>query len=882
MKEYVRCKYLKDNIEYFTEDAVWSLIDAEEICSELGDGAVNTGHILWGLAGKEGGLASDLMYSYDINRAKIYEALKKTYKRPGLSKEEDDKYGFPEEPDETGELDYTFGAKKVLSESISNAVKRTAGDKKAIVGTIQILFQLICLDSYALHLIGEMGADDNAFTAELSQLINSNEIMKRKMAFPMNGIELPDGNEQQAAEEMLRELAARNQEEGQKGQQEGPSVQMASTPLDYFGTDMIKEASDGLFNPVVGRDDIMNRIIRILFRKTKNSPCLIGESGVGKTAVVEGLASRIADGNVPESAANMRIVRIDVPSLIAGARFRGDFEERIQMVIDEASSDKNTVLFIDDIHLLAGNGAEGAGDASGLLKTALSRGDIRIIGATTTAEYRRLFERNGALSRRFQEVQVPEPDAMLAVKMLDALIGGYESYHNVIFEKGVTEAAVRLSARYIPDRFLPDKAVDLIDEAATTVIIDAVPAADSERQFVKNKIKEIYRRKIEAIKAGDVKGAALLNEEENRLRNARSGPEAGRKNGTGESKKTVGISDIEKIVSQWSGVPLEKVGKEDSEKLLELESAIHKRLVGQDEAVTLVSKAVRRGRAGMKDPKRPIGSFIFLGPTGVGKTELARALAENLFGDEKNMIRLDMSEYMEAHSVSKMIGSPPGYVGFEDGGQLTERVRTRPYSVILFDEIEKAHPDVFNILLQVLEDGTLTDSKGRTADFRNTVIIMTSNIGARDITERRFLGFSNDTAENQYETMADAVKNELKRVFKPEFLNRIDETVIFRPLTKEQTEDIARLQLETVRKRGEESGVTIEFLPEVAEYLGRKGFDPKFGARPLKRLIRREIEDVLSEEILKRSLPSEKKKAGKEKIRTVIGVSEDGQRIEIR
>ncbi len=901
MKKEFYCKYITEHKGWFTHKAEHAVWMAEKLCDDLGDHTVNTGHLLWGLADGYTGITSELLEGYGVTMDNIFAELARTYKKPDADREkpmicvdwEEYKEKDPRDP-ETEAPDFSYGFMRTLEDSYANVIKRTEEGKKEKIGTLHLLLSLLCFDSYALHILTQLGASDRSLAYETAQLLNTNEIMKNKLMFQMNGVELPDEDEQQAALQKIREIGARQQaENGREGQNQPVMAQMS--PLQYFGTDMVKEASEGKYGPFIGRDDVLQRIIRILLRKTKNSPCITGESGVGKTAVVEALAARIAEGSVPPALAKVRIISLDMSAIIAGTRYRGDLEERMQPIIEEAQADRNIVLFIDDIHILAGNAGDGGGDAAGMLKEGLSEGNLRIIGATSTADYRRLFERNTALSHRFQPVAVKEPDEAEAVLMIKSAMPVYEKYHGVRFAEGTAEAAVKLSARFISDRFLPDKALDVIDDAAASVRVrdqkarsenggnDGTAAGGpAPGTGLKAYAKELYRLKIAAVKSGKSDLAAKYDAEEKQIMSRISSAEkddaieAGSKNDV-KNRPAVEVSDVEKVISQWTGVPLEKVGEKDSRKLLNLEAEIHKRLVGQDEAVVLVSKAVRRGRAGMKDPKRPIGSFMFLGPTGVGKTELARALAENLFGSENSMIRLDMSEYMEPHSVSKMIGSPPGYIGHDDGGQLTERVRLQPYSVILFDEIEKAHPDVFNILLQVLEDGMLTDAKGRTADFKNTVIIMTSNIGARDITDKRTLGFSDDTEKNKYEAMADSVRNELKKAFKPEFLNRVDETVIFKPLTPEQTESIAKLQLELVRKRAKENGVELIFAPEVVKYLSKKGFDPKFGARPLKRVIRREIEDMLAEEIIKRS--GNGKEGGREAV-IAVGVKADGEGLE--
>ncbi|MBO4326542.1 MAG: ATP-dependent Clp protease ATP-binding subunit, partial [Clostridia bacterium] len=669
MKKEFYCKFIREHRGAFTHKAEHAIWMAEMLSDDLGDHTVNTGHLLWGLADPYTGVTSDLLAEYGVTADKIFAEMVRTYKNPDfdsengmlMAKEEEYQEKEPRDPEERPP-EFSYGLTRAIEDSYEIVSKRAPEGKTEKPGTLHLLVQLLCFDSYAIHIISSLGANDKALASEAVQLLNTNEIMKRKLMFQMDGVELPDADEQQDALALLREITARQQAENGRDGREGAAPPQLS-PLRYFGVNMVREASEGRYGPFTGQDDLIRRVIRILMRKTKNSPCIIGESGVGKTALVEGLAARIAEGNVPDAIRNMKIIRLDMSAIIAGTRYRGDFEDRMQPIIDEASADKDIVLFIDDIHTIAGGGADGGGDAAGLLKPGLSSGDLRIIGATTTQDYKRLFEKNTALSHRFQPVPVREPDEAEAEEMLKAVLPSYEKYHGMRFAEGTAEAAVRLSARFISDRALPDKAIDVIDDAATFVRMKEISkssgkgsvsdggdsAQESAEGGLRAKANELYRAKIEAVKAGNKELAARLNAEEKMIREKLDGGSAETVTVKGKRSKeksvipVVTVEDIERVVSQWSGVPLEKVGESDSEKLLRLEEAIHRRLVGQDEAVSLVSKAVRRGRAGMKDPKRPIGSFMFLGPTGVGKTELARALAENLFGSENNIIRLDMS-----------------------------------------------------------------------------------------------------------------------------------------------------------------------------------------------------------------------------------------------
>ena len=636
-------------------------------------------------------------------------------------------------------------------------------------------------------------------------------------------------------------------------QNQGGAENASNTPvLDQYSRDLTALARDGLLDPVVGRESEIRRVIEILNRRSKNNPCLVGEPGVGKTAIVEGLARRIAEGLVPERMASKRIVALDLSGMVAGSKYRGEFEERIKNVVREASQDKNILLFVDELHTLIGaGGAEGALDASNILKPSLSRGEIQMIGATTLTEYRKYIEKDAALERRFQPVTVDEPTSDEALEILKGLRPCYEEHHRVQISDDALKAAVAMSVRYINDRFLPDKAIDLVDESASRVQLDGYRPPVS---FVKNEeeILRIRQAKEEAIVNGDFELAKSmqLKQEELERKTERARLRAQKKEA--ESLLCVTEDDIARTVAGWTKIPVEKIAEGESRRLARLEKILHKRVIGQDEAVNAVSKAIKRGRVGLKDPRRPVGSFLFLGPTGVGKTELSKALSEAVFGSEKAMIRVDMSEYMEKHSVSKLIGSPPGYVGYDEGGQLSEKVRRNPYSVLLFDEIEKAHPDVFNILLQVLDEGHITDAQGRKVDFKETCIIMTSNAGAQSIVEPKHLGFhSGEDAERDYKHMKGQVMDEVKRLFKPEFLNRIDDIIVFHSLTKDEIRSIMDLQIKELQQRASERlGITLRVSPRVKEHLIETSFDAKYGARPLKRAISNQLENALAEEIL--------------------------------
>lgn len=654
-------------------------------------------------------------------------------------------------------------------------------------------------------------------------------------------------------QEVIKAIQGGTESENQNVSSSMSNQSSNTKTIDKYGTDLNQRAKEGRLDPVIGREDVIERVIQILSRRTKNNPCLIGEPGVGKTAIAEGLAQEIIKGNVPETLKDKRVITLDMAGMVAGAKYRGEFEERLKNAIDEIKAAGNIILFIDEMHTIIGAGAaEGAIDASNILKPTMARGELQVVGATTLDEYKKHIEKDAALERRFQPITVEEPSVEDTIKILNGLRDKYEAHHKVAITDEAIDAAANLSHRYISDRFLPDKAIDLIDEAASRVRLKS-STAPKELKEMEEKIKEVDTEKRTAINNQDFEKAASLRDEEKRLSDEL---DKQKKLWAAKNSKDTKIvyEDIAEVVSQWTGIPVKKLQGDESERLLNMEEILHKRVIGQAPAVEALAKAIRRSRVGLKDPKKPIGSFIFLGPTGVGKTELSKALAEAMFGDEDAMIRVDMSEYMEKHSVSKLVGSPPGYVGFDDGGQLTEKIRRKPYSVILFDEIEKAHPDVFNILLQILDDGRLTDSKGRTVDFKNTVIIMTSNVGASTIKKQKTLGFATNASneeKNEYEKMKENVMTELKRTFRPEFLNRIDEIIVFHSLNKEHIKQIVSLMINDLSKRLEEMNINIEVDDKAMELLADSGFDPMYGARPLQREIRRRIEDRLSEELLK-------------------------------
>ncbi|MDR2654458.1 MAG: ATP-dependent Clp protease ATP-binding subunit [Oscillospiraceae bacterium] len=716
--------------------------------------------------------------------------------------------------------DFTPRSKRILEMSVMEA--RMLGHE--YIGTEHILMAILHeSDSYAVKFLAELGVNPKEMYNECIKAIS--------------------GGEPEAA--------------GGMGKQEAPVKRKSNTPnLDKFSNDLTDAARSQRLDPVIGRKTEIERVIQILSRRTKNNPCLIGEPGVGKTAIAEGLAEKIVDGEIPEILKNKRVVSLDLSSMVAGTKYRGDFEDRIKNALDEVQKDGNVILFIDEIHTIVGAGAaEGAVDAANILKPLLARGEVQVIGATTLNEYRKYIEKDAALERRFQPVLVNEPSPEDAVKILAGLRDRYEAHHKVKITDGALEAAVKLSVRYINDRFLPDKAIDLVDEAASRVRLKAF-TSPPELKKLEDKLKSILEDKTAAINAQDFLQAEKLKNREQLVREQLEEQKVSWRERVNRMVGEVTEESITEIVSGWTGINVKQLSEEESERLLHMEETLHNRVIGQEEAVSAVAKAIRRGRVGLKDPKRPIGSFIFLGPTGVGKTELSKALAEVLFGNEDAIIRIDMSEYMEKHSVSRMVGSPPGYVGYDEGGQLSEKVRRKPYSVLLFDEIEKAHPDVFNMLLQILEDGILTDAQGRRVDFKNTVIIMTSNVGARLISEKvgslGFTGVSSDQdklgADNS--RMRDNVLSELKKSFKPEFLNRVDEIIVFTKLSHDEIKAIASNMLRNLEKRVADLGVGIYFDDLATDKIAKVGYDDIYGARPLRRAISAQIEDRLSEEIL--------------------------------
>ena len=787
----------------FTEKANNALNLAVQAAEQFGHSYVGTEHVLLGLLKEGSGVAytalSNCGVTADAVAAKIRESA----------------YGGA--PTDLTANDFTPRTKRVLRSAV--AVSARVGS--SYVGTEHLLIALVSdSDSYAVSFLNEMGVSINALVQAIQNQLGGQS--NQSGGFSQGG-GFEQGN----------------------GQQEGGSA------LDKFGRDLTKAAKNGEIDPVIGREKEIERVIQILSRRTKNNPVLIGEPGVGKTAVAEGLALEIAKGNVPEILRDKRVVSLDLTGMVAGAKYRGDFEERIKAAIDEVKSSGNTILFIDELHTIIGAGAaEGSADAANILKPSLARGDFQVIGATTLNEYRKYIEKDAALERRFQPVKIGEPTQEQAVEILKGLRDSYEAHHKVKITDEAIEAAVKLSSRYIADRYLPDKAIDLIDEGASKVRLAAMTSPDNVKEL-EDKVKNLENEKASAVNEQDFERAAKLRDEQKRVQEqldeAKKNWQERRMDDGGEVSAEV----IAQIVSDWTGIPVVQLTKEESERLLNMEKVLHERVVGQDEAVTSIAKAIRRGRVGLKDPKRPVGSFIFLGPTGVGKTELCKALAQAMFGDENAMLRLDMSEYMEKHTVSKLIGSPPGYVGFDEGGQLTEKVRRKPYSVVLFDEIEKAHPDVFNMLLQILEDGRLTDSQGRTVDFKNTVIIMTSNVGARLITDKqKSLGFAQDNKEQKQEDIRTLVMGELKKVFRPEFLNRVDDIIVFNKLTQDEIKQIAGKMLETLSKRLAAMDISIAFTDAAVTAIADKGFDDSYGARPLRRAIQSEIEDALSEKML--------------------------------
>lgn len=788
----------------FTEKANKALNLAIESAEEMRHNYVGTEHILYGLVKEGSGVAATALNECGVTEDALREKLESINGTMSLVELTPD--------------DFTPRTKRVLRAAVIISSKTGY----TYVGTEHLLLAILSeSDSYAVAFLEELGVS----VERLAQAVSKG--MQGGADEGFGGFE---------------------NESAPNGSQKGGSA------LDKFGRDLTQAAKNGEIDPVIGREKEIQRVIQILSRRTKNNPVLIGEPGVGKTAVAEGLALEIAKGNVPEILKDKRVVSLDLTGMVAGAKYRGDFEERIKAAIDEVKKSKNTILFIDELHTIVGAGAaEGSADAANILKPSLARGDFQVIGATTLNEYRKYIEKDAALERRFQPVKVGEPTPEQAVQILKGLRDSYEAHHKVKITDEAINAAVTLSSRYIADRYLPDKAIDLIDEGASKVRLASLTSPDNVKEL-EDEIADYEKEKASAINEQDFERAARLRDEQKELQtkldDAKKKWQEQQKGNSGE----VTAEDIAKIVSEWTGIPVVQLTKEESERLLNMENVLHERVIGQSEAVTAIAKAIRRGRVGLKDPKRPVGSFIFLGPTGVGKTELCKALAEAMFGDENAMLRLDMSEYMEKHTVSKLIGSPPGYVGFEEGGQLTEKVRRKPYSVVLFDEIEKAHPDVFNMLLQILEDGRLTDSQGRTVDFKNTVIIMTSNVGARLITEKQSsLGFNSENEnadESEKKDIKELVTGELRKVFRPEFLNRVDDIIVFNKLNKDEIKQIAVKMLKTLENRLDKMNIKISFTDNAISEIADKGFDENYGARPLRRAIQNEIEDPLSEQML--------------------------------
>lgn len=797
----------------FTESAQRAINFAAQSAMELGHNYVGTEHMLLGLLKEGEGVAAKILESNGINCDNVEDVIRELLTTG--------------EPTDNMPDSFTPRTKYVLERSAAEARRLSHN----YVGTEHILIALLRESgSIASKILITLGANPQKLYADIIGMLSDSE----------------------------NEGGMYTQPEPGMGMNHKPRGGKSDCPtLMKFGRDLTEMAKDGKLDPVIGRDKEIERVIQILSRRSKNNPCLIGEPGVGKTAVAEGLAQKIAMGEVPEILKDKKVIALEMSSMLAGAKYRGEFEERLKKAMDEIRKSGKIVLFIDEIHTIIGAGAaEGAIDAANILKPALSRGEIQIVGATTLDEYRKHIEKDAALERRFQPITLDEPSQEDALLILKGIRDKYEAHHRVKIADEAIEAAIKLSVRYISDRFLPDKAIDLIDEAASRLKLKNMTAPPDVRE-IEEKIKALKAEKEAAITTQEYEKAAKLRDEEKTLRESLEKTKSEWTNDSESADLVVTEKEIAEIVSLWTGIPLKTLEESESERLLKLEEILHERVVGQDEAVTAVAKAIRRGRVGLKDPKRPIGSFIFLGPTGVGKTELSKALAEAMFGDEDSIIRVDMSEFMEKHSVSRLVGSPPGYVGYDEGGQLTDKVRTKPYSVILFDEIEKAHPDVFNILLQILEDGILTDSQGRRVDFRNTVIIMTSNLGARLITGggNKSLGFlpSDDEereAERDYSQIKDDVMGELKKAFKPEFLNRIDEIIVFRKLTRSNIKEIADKMLGSVKERLLANGITAEFTDAAIDKIAENGFDDNYGARPLRRAIQNDIEDMIAEKML--------------------------------
>ena len=790
-----------------TEKAKSVLNYAAEAAIEMGQNYVGTEHLLVGLIRENDSVAGKILEANNVTDDIVIEKI--------------DALIGTGEPIENITPEATPRTKRVLQNSYIEA--RRLGH--SYVGTEHLLIATLReSESIAVKILLEMGVSPQKLYNEILGLLNEGS----------------SGDESEAA-------APQGTNKGGK----------AGVPtLMKFGRDLTKMAQEDKLDPIIGRDDAIERVVQILSRRTKNNPCLIGEPGVGKTAVAEGLAQKIVSGTVPEILKGKKVITLDMSSMIAGAKYRGEFEERLKKAMEEIHKAGNIILFIDELHTIVGAGAaEGAIDAANILKPALARGEIQVIGATTLEEYRKYVEKDAALERRFQPITLSEPTAEESIQIIKGIRDKYEAHHRVKITDKAIEAAVNMSVRYISDRFLPDKAIDLVDEAASRIRIKTL-TAPPDVKALEDKISSVRKEKEAAITVQDYEKAAKLRDEEKTLVDELTATKDSWEKSSSTAETVVTESEIAEIISMWTGIPVKSIEETESERLLKLEEILHERVIGQSEAVSAVSRAIRRGRVGLKDPKRPIGSFIFLGPTGVGKTELSKALAEAMFGDDDAIVRIDMSEYMEKHTVSRLVGSPPGYVGYDEGGQLTEKVRRKPYSVVLFDEIEKAHPDVFNILLQILDDGILTDSQGRRVDFRNTVIIMTSNLGARRITEHKSLGFSagGDSGVRDYEQIKSDVMSEVKQAFRPEFLNRVDEIIVFHQLDTEDIKAIAGKMLEQLKARLADNNITAEFSDDALAKIAAEGFDPIYGARPIRRVIQTGVEDMIAEKMLDGSI----------------------------
>ncbi|NLC87845.1 MAG: ATP-dependent Clp protease ATP-binding subunit [Clostridiaceae bacterium] len=810
----------------FTKRAEKAIEIANEIAISFGHNYIGTEHLLYGLIKEGSGVASKVIKNQDITEQQVEEEINILVGKNNENIKEEI-------------IGFTPRTKRVIENAYREA-KKIGSD---FIGTEHLLIGIMReTDSVAVHILLDLNINPQRVYNEIIKVINEDEI----------------GNETNKRSASTKTIGSYNQ----------------TQTLNQYGTDLTKQAADGKLDPVIGRKEEIERVIQILSRRMKNNPCLIGEPGVGKTAVVEGLAEKIIAEDIPEQLKGKRVVTLDISSMVAGAKYRGDFEDRIKKCLSEVKKAGDVILFIDEIHIIVGAGsAEGAVDAANILKPLLARGEIQLIGATTLNEYRKYIEKDSALERRFSPVTVTEPNMEDTIKILEGIRDKYEAHHNVKISEEAIKAAVELSTRYINDRFLPDKAIDLIDEASSKVRMKAYTQPNNLK-LLEEELDSIEKEKEEAIRAQDFEKAAVLRDKQHISKEKLEKEKQKWKNKNSKEIITLTQEDIAEVISNWTKIPVKKLTQDENEKLKNLEKMLHERVIGQNEAVEAVSKAIRRGRVGLKDPNRPIGSFLFLGPTGVGKTELSKALAESLFGNDENIIRIDMSEYMEGHSISKLIGSPPGYVGYDEGGQLTEKIRRNPYSVILFDEIEKAHPDVMNMLLQILDDGRLTDSNGRTVNFKNTIIIMTSNVGARLITDKKTLGFTSASEKNsenkqEYENIKKDVMSELKKQFRPEFINRIDEIIVFHKLQQEEMKQIVDIMIKQLINRMEKQNIKIEIEEVVKDKVIEKGVNNNYGARPLKRTIQNMIEDKVAELILDGKIKPNKK--------TILTINEEGK-----